>query len=261
MRLFNRFQYAFNYLIYFFSAGTAHAVHSPFVYQLVQQVIRVRKQKPYYHLIELIRSKMLKSKAMIAMQGLGAAAQSGQKPLSEIVRNSSKSSKYAELLERMCAYFQPEYVIEIGSAAGISTMYQALALPNGQIHALEGNAGLVKVMKHNFEQMGLQNIVVHEGLFSQTLPVVLNELPRVDYVFFDGDHSLQSTLAYFESCLQKAHTGSIFVFDDIRWSDDMHLAWQKIKQHPAVTVSIDLYAIGIVFFRTEQETEHFTIRY
>lgn len=261
MKWIDRFQYAFNYLIYFFTAGTAHAVHSPFVYHLVKEVIRVRRQKPFYHPIELIRTKMLKSKAMIQLQGLGAAARTGQKPLSEIVSDSSKSSKYAELLERLCAYFQPEYAIEIGSAAGISTMYQALAMPNAQFHSLEGNSGLVKVMKHNFDQLALNNILIHEGVFQTTLPAVLAEMPRVDYVFFDGDHSLTSTIQYFEWCLQKAHSGSIFVFDDIRWSDDMLLAWQKIKQHPAVTVSIDLYAMGIVFFRTEQEREHFTIRY
>ena len=42
----------------------------------------------------------------------------------------------------------------------------------------------------------------------------------------------------------------------------MEEAWNEIKQHTSVTLTIDLFFIGIVFFRTEQKTkEHFTIRF
>jgi hypothetical protein len=51
------------------------------------------------------------------------------------------------------------------------------------------------------------------------------------------------------------------VFDDIRWSDEMTLAWEKIKNHPKVNVTIDLYSMGVVFFRKEQEKEHFVLRF
>jgi hypothetical protein len=53
----------------------------------------------------------------------------------------------------------------------------------------------------------------------------------------------------------------VFIFDDIRWSEEMNRAWQKIKNHPSVMVSIDLFFMGIVFFRTEQAKEHFTLRF
>ena len=36
--------------------------------------------------------------------------------------------------------------------------------------------------------------------------------------------------------------------------------WHIIKQHPKVTVTIDIFHLGIVFFRKEQAKEHFTIR-
>jgi hypothetical protein len=37
-------------------------------------------------------------------------------------------------------------------------------------------------------------------------------------------------------------------------------AWQTIKAHPKVSVTIDTYQWGMVFFRKEQAKEHFTIR-
>jgi predicted O-methyltransferase YrrM len=171
------------------------------------------------------------------------------------------SDLYAELLERLCAYFNPEFALEIGSSVGISTMYQAAGIKQGYLFALEGNHDSVKVARYNIEQAELPQVQFREGLFDHTLPELLNELPRVDYVFFDGNHQLDATLQYFEWCLQKAHKGTVFVFDDIRWSDEMLLAWNKIKNHPLVTVSVDLYSMGIIFFRTEQEKEHFTIRF
>ena len=40
----------------------------------------------------------------------------------------------------------------------------------------------------------------------------------------------------------------------------MSEAWEFIKTHEKVTVSIDTFFWGIVFFRKEQVKEHFTIR-
>lgn len=258
--MFSRLQFALDYLYYFLSSGNRHSVHSPFVYRLVCDVIEARRNKPVYHSFELLRSKMLKSKAEVDVLPIGAGARSGKQKLSDLVKRSAKSARYAELLERLCSWLQPEYAIEIGSSVGISTMYQAAGIP-GKLFALEGNPDSVRIARHNAEKAELGNIEFVEGLFEDTLPTLLAELPRVDYVFFDGNHRLEPTLHYFELCLQKAHTGTVFVFDDIRWSDDMLLAWSKIKSHPAVTVSVDLFVMGMVFFRKEQEKEHFTIRF
>ena len=50
------------------------------------------------------------------------------------------------------------------------------------------------------------------------------------------------------------------LFDDIHWSLEMEEAWEEIKAHPKVRLTIDSFFWGIVFFRKEQEKEHFTIR-
>ena len=60
--------------------------------------------------------------------------------------------------------------------------------------------------------------------------------------------------------LPLAHNDSVFIFDDIHWSKGMEEAWEEIKAHPRVRVTIDSFFWGIVFFRQEQEKEHFTIR-
>jgi predicted O-methyltransferase YrrM len=261
--MFKKIQTVFDFLIYFFNSGNEHSVHSPFIYDFVVNVLNARKNKPTYHGIELMRTKMLKSRSVIEVLPLGAgsAKQVAKIPLRSVAKRTSKGAKYAELLERICHYYQPHYAVEIGSSVGISTLYQASGLDNGYLFSLEGNPDSIKVARHNAEKLEFTNIQFIEGRFEQTLPMLLNQLPHVDYVFFDGNHTLEATLQYFEFCLAKAHPGSIFIFDDIRWSDEMLRAWEKIKNHPRVTVTVDLYFMGIVFFRTEQEKEHFTLRF
>jgi hypothetical protein len=69
-------------------------------------------------------------------------------------------------------------------------------------------------------------------------------------------------MEYFKLLLSKVNEQSILIFDDIYWSSEMEQTWDEIKKHEAVTLTIDLFYIGIVFFRKEnKQKQHFTIRY
>ncbi|WZL88411.1 class I SAM-dependent methyltransferase [Salinimicrobium sp. 3283s] len=81
-----------------------------------------------------------------------------------------------------------------------------------------------------------------------------------DLLFIDGNHQKEATLSYFEKLLPTVHNDSVMIFDDIHWSKGMEEAWEEIKAHPKVKVSIDTFQWGLVFFRREQEKEHFVIR-
>lgn len=94
----------------------------------------------------------------------------------------------------------------------------------------------------------------------QNQPQTTTPKPALDLIFFDGNHQKESTLHYFEKLLPLAHNDSVFIFDDIHWSGEMEEGWEQIKAHPRVRVSIDTFYWGLVFFRKEQEKEHFTIR-
>jgi hypothetical protein len=67
-------------------------------------------------------------------------------------------------------------------------------------------------------------------------------------------------LAYFDLLLTTITNDSVWIFDDIQWSPEMEEAWEVINNHPKVTVTIDTFQWGFVFFRYEQEKEHFVIR-
>jgi predicted O-methyltransferase YrrM len=127
---------------------------------------------------------------------------------------------------------------------------------------MEGAAAVAAVAKRNFKALGINNIQIVEGNFDNTLPKVLQTAPQVDLAFVDGNHRKQPTIDYFNLLLQKCNEGSILIFDDIHWSAEMEEAWAAIQAHPQVTLTIDLFFIGLVFFRKEQKVkQHFIVRF
>ena len=71
---------------------------------------------------------------------------------------------------------------------------------------------------------------------------------------------IKHTLKYFESSLLAIDNNSVFLFENIHSNKESEKVWNYIKKHEKVTVTIDTFLWGFVFFRKEQEKEHFIIR-
>ena len=127
---------------------------------------------------------------------------------------------------------------------------------------MEGAKEILAFAKKNFLALQLQNIDTIEGNFDNTLSVVTSQLAAINFAFIDGNHRLQPTIQYFETIVSKTDNFSIVILDDIHWSEEMEQAWEYCMNHPAVTLSIDLFFIGILIFRKEiREKQHFVIRF
>jgi len=247
------------YLKYLFSAGTKHDVHSPFVFNLLTNIIENNEEYYPYADIENIRQQLLSDETSIEVNDLGAGSsvlKNNKRKISEIARHSLKSPKYAQLLFRLANHFHPKTILELGTSLGITTLYLALANKQAKVVTIEGSENISQRAKQNFEKLNATNIESVVGNFDDILISSLNKLCQLpttncqlDFVYFDGNHRKEPTLRYFEQCLQYAHNDSVFIFDDIHWSDEMEQAWEQIKQHSRVTLTIDLFFIGIVFFR------------
>jgi predicted O-methyltransferase YrrM len=160
----------------------------------------------------------------------------------------------------MTKWFQPQTMLEFGTAAGISAMYLSKGSPEGKLITMEGCMGLASIANKSFAKRNLK-IEVEVGDFDAILDNVLERNNKLDMVFFDGNHRKIPTLDYFEKCIAKADENSVFMFDDIHWSRGMSGAWKSIKKDKRVSVTIDLYWIGLVFFKKNIEKQDFVIRY
>jgi predicted O-methyltransferase YrrM len=162
----------------------------------------------------------------------------------------------------MVDYYKVNTVVELGTSLGVTTGYLAAANLKGKVYTFEGAKEVAKVAIENFATLSLEHIKLIDGNFDETLQPALEDIDKVDLAFVDGNHRKEPTIEYFNKLLEKASERSIFIFDDIHWSGGMEEAWEHIKQHPMVTLTIDLFFIGLVFFRKEQKVaQHFSIRF
>jgi len=261
-----QWQLAKKYLNYYFTAGNRHDVHSPFVYSLIEDVLRDKSQPADYKAVEQLRRNLLKSNETLQVTDLGAGSlmnAGNERAVRDITKHAAKPPKFGQLFYRLIKYYQPKYLLELGTSMGLSTSYMAkAAAPDAKVYTIEGCPNIAARAGKNFQSLGLQNVTQRVGNFDHVLAGVLNELPQVDYVFIDGNHRSVPTLEYFEQCLAKAHDHSIFIFDDIHWTPDMEQAWKTIQDHPRVTFTIDLFFIGLVFFLPDMKIkQHFVLKY
>ena len=194
--------------------------------------------------------------------GAGSRHAVGSKSVSQIARVSAKSPKYAQLLFRLARCSKPHYILELGTSLGISSAYLALADESSVTVTGEGNHAIATIARKNFDSIGLTNVRIITGNFDNTLPEMVAATPHIDFAFIDANHRRRPTLSYFNELLKKMSDRSVIIFDDIHWSAEMEEAWREIKMHPSVMLSVDLFFVGIIFFRPEFKVkQHFRIRF
>ena len=238
-------------------------MHSPFVFDLVTKCFYDKSSKQEYMQLRNYRNELLQNKNSIEVTDFGAGSRvfkSNRRPISKIAKTAGISSRRAELLLRVSHYFQPNSILEIGTSLGLATSALSMGNPKAKITTLEGCPETAKIAKKQFEKFQLHNIQSEVTEFSAFFKNYHLSIINYQLIYFDGNHSKQATLSYFELLLPTITNETVWIFDDIHWSTEMTEAWETIKKHPKVKVTIDTFQWGFVFFRNEQEKEHFTIR-
>ncbi|MDQ8053050.1 MAG: class I SAM-dependent methyltransferase [Pedobacter sp.] len=258
------FQFFVDYLKHRLTSKSRHGTHSPFVYKLTDEVIYDFSHKKEYDAIEQQRKKLLNDDRTITITDLGAGSHLNKnktKKVAQLAKNALKSPRLAQLIHRLVKQQKPSNLIELGTCLGITSAYLATAVPNAPLLTIEGCPETAAIAHQNFRELNLPNIELQVGNFNELLPRAINEAQTLDFVYVDGNHTKSATLNYFHWCLPKINKQTMLIFDDIYWSEGMKEAWQEIKSHPQVTITIDLFWIGLVFFREGQAKEHFKIRF
>lgn len=244
-------------------AKDRHGIHSPFVYKLLDEVIYDKTVFAEFSKIETIRKQLLKRTDEIRITDLGAGStvnRSNKRKVSDIAKNSAKGGKWGELLFRLSKHVRPETMLELGTSLGIGSLYQSLGNPDGKLTTFEGCPNTAAIAHEQFEKANITPTII-KGNFDDTLQPFLNAIEKLDWAFIDGNHQKEPTIRYFNQCMEKCHNDSVLLFDDIYWSKGMTEAWQHIKSDERVTVTLDLFQVGIVFLRREQPKQDFVIRY
>lgn len=238
-----------------------HGIHSPYIFNLITNIILPAIKQPLNANIEKIRQNFLINTQLVEYINLGANKLSTTTYLkiNHIARNSVSTPKKCKIINAIAKHYKPTTVIELGTSIGIGTMYLAQANNNTQVITIEGSPQIANIAQETFKVHNFNNILSYVGNFDSILPSILDKLNTPTLWYIDGNHHYEPTLRYFEWALTKFNAENIIIFDDIYWSNKMCQAWQQIKKHPKVTISIDFYYLGIVFFKEVMHRESFKI--
>ena len=148
-------------------------------------------------------------------------------------------------------------MLEIGTSFGISSVYIRMAAPKASFYTIEGNQEIAAIARETFSQLDIPSSCLLKGTAAEVLLKHVAATPLLDFVFIDAHHTKETTLQFFDILLPRLHPGSVIVLGDIYWSAGMKKAWRLLAEHKAVTLSIDIYEAGILFFdkALRKETE------
>lgn len=240
------------HLKYYWRAKTAKQIQNKFVLEFLNNTVETTQKYPFFEDLETLRATLKKDETPLIKQDLGAGATS--KPtqnttVATLAKNSQSFPITAQFLFRLTNWLQPKTMIELGTSLGIATIYQALGAKQGKMYSIEGCPSTAAVAQKVVQDFNTTNIDIAQGNFDDLLPIHLEKIKQLDYIFVDGNHLEKPTIAYFEMCLPFTHENSVMVFHDIRWSQGMANAWAYIQRHQAPTLTIEIYDVGVVFFK------------
>lgn len=251
-----------SYLKFLIRSSNEHGIHSPFVYDLITKCFYDKTKYPEYALLKNYRQELENSNESINVTDFGAGSRvfkDGKRPVKAIAKNAGVPPKRQRLLFRITRYFKPDTVLELGTSLGLGTVAIALGNTSSKVNTVEGCESTAKIATNMFTAFKLSNVAMYNTTFEKFFSSEKLE-GHYDLTYIDGNHNKAMTLQYFKLLLKQVTNDSVLIFDDIYWSSEMTEAWQEIIAHPDVTVSIDTFYLGFVFFRREQKKQHFNIR-
>jgi predicted O-methyltransferase YrrM len=241
-----------------------HGIHSPFVFDLVSRIFRNKTGNDVVCSIEKIRKQLISDRREITVNDLGSGPAKRKKSIrkvSDIAKYSAIPAKYGRLMYNMASEFGKNEIVEFGTSLGISTMYLASGAPSSKVYTMEGCAECAKIAAENFNTAGLDNITLMTGAFESSLPILKGKNIKPGLVFIDGNHKREPVLSYFNEMAEISGNETVIVIDDIYDSPGMEEAWNEIKKHPRVSVTVDIFRMGMVFFREGIVHNHYKISY
>lgn len=247
----------FAYLKHWLKKEDGYSLQSPLIFKIYQDLlVHINTSDQSSNEIESYRKNLLDSTKKIEVLDLGAGSKkvnTRKRKISDITRYSTSSKKFALLYQFFCQLTPAVIVLELGTCMGITTRYLSQKT-KGKLYTFEGSQEIQNVAK---PISGYSNIHFVLGNITDNLPTVLSEIQTIDFALIDANHTYDGTLLYFDMILEKINKNTIISIGDIHWSLEMEKAWDEIRTHPKVKLSLDFYECGVLFFNPSfQKSAH-----
>jgi hypothetical protein len=147
------------------------------------------------------------------------------------------SLKKAQVLSRLLVLIEPKNILYVGSSEVNTRIITQASL----------NSNIISI-KVGYDFINLDKIL--RGAFN-----------TLDFVFYDRDNDVEKIKMVFDKCLNYKNNNSVFVFNNIYYTNAISETWDYVKNHSETIVSIDLFHMGIVLFKKEMSRQQIKYRY
>ncbi|MDL2256027.1 class I SAM-dependent methyltransferase [Parabacteroides sp. OttesenSCG-928-K15] len=243
-----------------FHRSKGHGIHSPFVFNLLTKVIREKGSYYRFHDIELLRKRLLQNNQEVVWPDMRRPSRVRKSTIAEIVRKEAVSPKVGALLFRLVHYFQSKSILQIGSSMGLSTLYLTSCMPDISCVSLEPVEAFAAISQWTCREASAK-VEQLTGHNEEQLAKALKRAEPYDFVFFNGRNEQYDTLHLFNRCMPHIAPEGICVIEGIHKGKKRLDAWKSICEKPEVTVTLDLYSVGIVFLHPKLHKRNYKLYY
>lgn len=249
----------FDYLIYLVQSTNRHGVHSPFVYSFADKVLYGKQHCLYEPAAELCRKRMIQSKKRILFDGKNES-------LGSIIFRNVPSAKYNRMLFRWVQYQQlGNHIVEFGSTMGVLPLYlQRGDSAVNRYHIFEKSETLQEITKYNLTEYECNEsirVLPYTNVTDATAFLQEQDVVNIDLLIINQPMETDEFWQLIEWAIPRLGSQGSIVFNRLNETPESQLRWKQLQNLADITVSIDLFGMGMAFARKEQIKESFLLRY
>lgn len=215
-------------LVYKIRHHRGHGIHSPFVFKLITNVIE--EKKPYYAYKEVIEH------------------------WNHFGSTKGYEIKVGKLLFRIANHFNAKKMLVLGSGDGLGVLYMTAVASDVKCVCVEQSEAK-RVEASGVYTNWLKNIEQHESIDSLKLE------EKQDFIVVDLKHFSARTEGVVDYLFRYTDEQSVVVVKGIRTNKANRLLWKKLIEDERVTVSLDLFHLGILIFNKKYYKRNFNLSF
>jgi len=253
------------FITYLINARGLSGLDAPFLAELYREVISAYEPLAIGEQVAEARNLLMQSRESVELQDFGAGhGDSGKSTRSttigKLAREASCPRPKGELLFRLAQFSNAQRILEMGTQLGLSGWYLQAARPEAEFVGIEGDPVLAELAKRLWEKRNLGGKIYNDVFQSVLTNQAQPSKYRPDFVYLDGHHTYQATLEYTQQLLPYMPENSLLVLDDIHWSKGMTQAWKEVCMREEVSLSVDLFQVGLCFIKRKEPKTHVALR-
>jgi predicted O-methyltransferase YrrM len=248
------------YIKYFIKSKGRHGIHSPFVYELLDKCLKIKISDDFISKLNHLQKSLSCNKTLIQIEDAGAGSKklTNERTIQSIYKTASCKGVYAKLLYQLSYQYKPKNILELGTSLGIGTIHLAAGNREAKVTTIDACRNTLEIAEQNFSRLNLNNIEIVNAKFEDYLKHTSQTI--YDLVYIDGHHEGKALKMYLKLLSNFTDENTIFLLDDIRWSEDMFESWNEIISLEEFHLTMDLFRMGIIIRRPQQVKEHFVIK-